>query len=138
VFYIMHRHFHDNEPCLDVVRKLYKLFRVADTTAASCLQAAFGLVGDHGDAVVDETAKGIGADRIVERSVGDLKNSAVPAITPSGLMGLVGQRAGGVGQTRPIHAVRAPPGDTSHESQAAPGRLRLTRPKGGLAGTGPS
>ena len=90
VFDIMHRHFHDNEPCLDVVRKLYKLFRVADTTAASCLQAAFSLVGDYEDAVVDETAKGIGANYIVTRNVGDFKNSTVPAITPSGLMELVG------------------------------------------------
>jgi predicted nucleic acid-binding protein len=90
VFDIMHRHFHDNEPCLDMVRKLYKLFRVANTTAASCLQAAFSLVGDYEDAIVDETAKGIGANYIVTRNVGDFKNSTVPAITPSGLMELVG------------------------------------------------
>ena len=89
VFYIMHRYYYANEPCLDVVRKLYKLFRIADTTASSCLQASFSLVSDYEDAVVDETAKAIRADYIVTRNIDDFKNSTIPAITPSDFMLLV-------------------------------------------------
>lgn len=89
VFYVMHRHYHDNEPCFDVVRKLYQLFRIVDTTAGACLQAAFGLVPDYEGAVVDETAKAIGADYIVTRNVRDFAHAAVPAVDPAAMRGLL-------------------------------------------------
>ena len=90
VFYVMHRHYHENEPCLEVVRKLYKLFRIADTTATACLQASFSLVGDYEDAVMDETAKAIRADYIVTRNTRDYANSTVCAIDPSVVVSLLG------------------------------------------------
>lgn len=90
VYYLMHRHYHENEPCLDVVRKLYKLFKIADTTAEACLLASFSVMGDYEDAVLDETARTIGADYIVTRNTSDFKWSSVPAITPKELMERVG------------------------------------------------
>lgn len=83
VFYLMHRHYHANEPCLEVVRKLYKLFRITDTSAQACLRATFSLVGDYEDAVMDETALDICADYIVTNNVRDFTHSRVPAITPT-------------------------------------------------------
>ena len=89
VFYLMHRHYHANEPCLDVIRKLYKLFRIADTSAQACLRATFSLVGDYEDAVMDETAHDIGADYIVTDNTKDFAHSRVPAITPTEAVALM-------------------------------------------------
>ena len=96
VCYVMHRFFHENEPCLDAVRKLYKLFRIADTTASACLQASFSLVSDYEDAVMDETAKELRADCIVTRNVGDYAHSTVRAIEPKDLIALLGIGANGL------------------------------------------
>lgn len=90
VFYIMHRYFHDNEKCHEVIRSLYTVFTVVDTTASACLQASFSAVGDYEDAVMDETARANGADVIVTRNVRDYRMSSVKALAPTDVVALLG------------------------------------------------
>ena len=82
IHYLMHRHFHEKQPCQEVVRKLFKLFRVADTTAKACLRASLSRLPDFEDAVMVETALEIEADFIVTRNTRDYRGSAVPAKSP--------------------------------------------------------
>lgn len=90
VFYVMHRYYHDNAPCIDAVRKLYDILTVVDTTASACLDATFSGIADYEDAVVDEMAVALGADVIITRNKGDFRHSKTKAVTPAELFGLLG------------------------------------------------
>lgn len=90
VFYLMHRHLHENEACAKIVRSLYDILHVVDTTSDACFKASFSAVKDYEDAVMDETAKAEEADVIVTRNVKDYRFSTVKAITPSDLVAQLG------------------------------------------------
>lgn len=86
VFYIMHGYFHDNEKCREVIRSLYEVVSVADTTSSACLKAVFSTVRDYEDAVMDETALEQGIDVIVTRNVKDYRSSSTVAMAPAELV----------------------------------------------------
>ncbi|WP_165057036.1 MULTISPECIES: PIN domain-containing protein [unclassified Adlercreutzia] len=83
VFYLMHRHFHDNEKCNQVIRSLYEIFSVADTTARACLRASFSAISDFEDAVMDETAQEEKAEAIITRNISDYRSAITKVITPA-------------------------------------------------------
>lgn len=90
VFYIMHRCIHDNKTCHEIIRNLYAVLTVVDTTAAACLQASFSAMSDYEDAVMDETARFEGAAAIVTRNVSDYRMSSVKALSPAEMVASLG------------------------------------------------
>ena len=90
VYYLMHGHFHDKEKSVDVVRKLYKILTVADTTSKACLSACFSVLPDYEDAVMDETAQAENADLIVTRNLGDYRKAKTETVSPDELVARLG------------------------------------------------
>ena len=101
IFYVMHGYYHQNEPCLKALQSLFKVLTVVDTTANACLQACFSQIGDYEEAVMDETARAIGADAIVTRNVRDYRKGRTPVITPHELVAQLGLDAQGMPPARP-------------------------------------
>ncbi|MBE5763372.1 MAG: PIN domain-containing protein [Clostridiales bacterium] len=86
VYYIIHRHFHDNEKTREIVQKLINLLIVLDTCAADCKLALLSEVSDYEDAVMIETAKREGMDCIVTRNVKDYSKASIKVMQPSELL----------------------------------------------------
>lgn len=85
VYYLMHGYFREKEKSLEVVRKLYKILAVADTTAEACLMATFSPMGDYEGAVMDEMACAEGAAAIVTRNTKDYRHAKTRVIEPAAL-----------------------------------------------------
>lgn len=82
IYYIMHRHFHDDSQTRKTLETLFKLFSVADTTGYDCKKALISQISDYEDAVMIETAARIKADCIVTRNEKDYRNSDITVYTP--------------------------------------------------------
>jgi len=82
IHYIYMRHVHDREKTLDVVKKLFALFVVADTLAVDCYNACFSDVNDYEDGVMEQTAKRLHVDCIVTRNLKDYRLSNIKAFSP--------------------------------------------------------
>lgn len=86
IYYLMHRHTHDDKVSRDVLNKLFSLFEVLDTAGMDCKHAALSQVSDYEDAVMAETAKRTSMDCIVTRNVADYKKAGIPVFTPKELI----------------------------------------------------
>ena len=86
IYYIIHRHFHDNESTRATIQKLINLFAILDTKGKDCELALLSDVSDFEDAVMIETAKREGMDCIVTRNIKDYLNSSVKVMQPSDLL----------------------------------------------------
>ena len=67
----------------DVLNRMQLIFRFADFTASSLLQAAELQWDDLEDAVQSVIAEQINADCIITRNVRDFRNSKITAFTPA-------------------------------------------------------
>ena len=82
IYYIMHRHFHDDKKTRQALETLFKLFSVEDTTGYDCRKAVASEISDYEDAVMVQTALRTGADCIVTRNLDDYSKSAVKVYSP--------------------------------------------------------
>ena len=86
IYYLMHRVTHSDKDTRDVLRRLFKLFELADTTGTDCKYALSSDVSDYEDAVMIETAVRTQVDSIVTRNTKDYSKSVVPVLTPDELI----------------------------------------------------
>lgn len=82
IYYVIRRSLHNTVAARDEIRKLYKVFKVADTLASDCELALGSETADYEDAIMIETAKRIGADCIITRNQKDYEKSKVPVYSP--------------------------------------------------------
>lgn len=89
IYYIMHRHFHDDRQTRNVLNKLLIIFGIMDTAGEDCRQALLSKVSDFEDAVMVETAKHFDADCIVTRNIKDYAKADVKVYNPEEFIQLV-------------------------------------------------
>ncbi len=89
IYYIMHRHFHDDTQTRNVLNRLLVIFGIMDTAGEDCRQALLSKVSDFEDAVMIETAKHFDADCIVTRNIKDYINADITVYTPEEFIMLI-------------------------------------------------
>lgn len=89
VYYLMHRHTHDDKVSRDILNKLFALFDVLDTAGIDCRKAVLSPVSDFEDAVMVETALRSEVDCIVTRNLRDFTKSPVPVYEPKAFLKLL-------------------------------------------------
>jgi predicted nucleic acid-binding protein len=89
VYYLMHRHFHDDSKTRSAIGKLLMTMSVLDTTGMDVQNALNLLSGDFEDGIMMATASRCGMDGIVTRNVRDFKQSAVKVYSPAELLGVM-------------------------------------------------
>lgn len=89
IYYIEHRRNHDKAKTLDLMKKLFKLFDILDTTSADCRNALHSPLPDFEDAILVESALREGIDYIVTRNVKDFKGSPVKVRTPAEFLNIL-------------------------------------------------
>lgn len=86
IYYLMHRVTHSDKDTRNVLSRLFVLYGLADTVGTDCRYALSSEVSDYEDAVMIETAVRTQMDAIVTRNTKDYSKSAVPVLTPEGLI----------------------------------------------------
>ena len=89
IYYLMHRHTHDDKASRDILNKLFALFDVLDTAGIDCRKAVLSPVSDFEDAVMVETALRSEVDCIVTRNPRDFTKSPVPVYEPKAFLKLL-------------------------------------------------
>ena len=89
IYYLMHRHTHDDKASRDILNKLFSLFDVLDTAGIDCRKAVLSPVSDFEDAVMVETALRNEVDCIVTRNTRDFSKSTVPVYEPKAFLKLL-------------------------------------------------
>lgn len=89
IYYLMHRHTHDDKASRDILNKLFALFDVLDTAGIDCRKAVLSPVSDFEDAVMVETALRNEVDCIVTRNLRDFVKSPVPVYEPKAFLKLL-------------------------------------------------
>ena len=89
IYYLMHRHTHDDKASRDILNKLFSLFDVLDTAGIDCRKAVLSPVSDFEDAVMVETALRSEVDCIVTRNLRDFTKSPVPVYEPKAFLKLL-------------------------------------------------
>ena len=89
IYYLMHRHTHDDKASRDILNKLFALFDVLDTAGIDCRKAVLSPVSDFEDAVMVETALRSEVDCIVTRNLRDFTKSPVPVYEPRAFLKLL-------------------------------------------------
>lgn len=89
VYYLMHRHTHDDKASRDILNKLFALFDVLDTAGIDCRKAVLSPVSEFEDAVMVETALRSEVDCIVTRNPRDFTKSPVPVYEPKAFLKLL-------------------------------------------------
>lgn len=89
IYYLMHRHTHDDKASRDILNKLFSLFDVLDTAGIDCRKAVLSPVSDFEDAVMVETALRNEVDCIVTRNLRDFTKSPVPVYEPKAFLKLL-------------------------------------------------
>ncbi|MBP0961028.1 MAG: PIN domain-containing protein [Oscillospiraceae bacterium] len=91
IYYIMHRHFHDDKQTRSILNKLLIIFGIMDTTGEDCRNALISEISDFEDAVMVRTARRSDADCIITRNVKDYSRSDVKICTPEEFIDLIGK-----------------------------------------------
>ena len=89
IYYLMHRHTHDDKASRDILNKLFALFDVLDTAGIDCRKAVLSPVSDFENAVMVETALRSEVDCIVTRNPRDFVKSPVPVYEPKAFLKLL-------------------------------------------------
>ena len=89
IYYLMHRHTHDDKASRDILNKLFALFDVLDTAGIDCRKAVLSPVSDFENAVMVETALRSEVDCIVTRNLRDFVKSPVPVYEPKAFLKLL-------------------------------------------------
>lgn len=82
IYYLTHKLTHSDEITRQIIRKLFSIFQVVDTTGVDCEQALISDVHDYEDGIMVETALRIGADFIVTRNIKDFANAKINVCLP--------------------------------------------------------
>lgn len=82
IYYILHRVYHDNAKCKDVLSNLFDVVEVVDCSPAAVAGARISALGDFEDAVLVECAREAGCDFIATSNMADFKNSSLKALDP--------------------------------------------------------
>lgn len=82
IYYLTHRHTHNDKTSRSVLNKLFTLFDVLDTFGMDCLRAIPSPVSDFKDAIMIETAVRTEMDCIITRNTHDYRESPVTIYTP--------------------------------------------------------
>ncbi len=83
IYYLTHRHTHNDKETRSVLHRLFLIFDLLDTEGMDCKHALSSSVSDYEDAVMIATASRSGMDYIVTRNIKDYVNSSVPVMTPA-------------------------------------------------------
>jgi len=83
IYYLTHRHTHNDKETRIVLNKLFGLFELLDTVGMDCRRAVSSDISDYEDAVMVESALRAGMDCIVTRNIKDYAKAPVPIYTPA-------------------------------------------------------
>lgn len=78
IYYITRKALHDTNAAKEVMKKLFKLVTILDTTGKSCIDAIISDIKDYEDAVMVNTAMDNGIDCIITRNIRDYQNISIP------------------------------------------------------------
>ena len=82
VYYILHKVYHSNKKCRDVLANLFDVVEVVDCSSSSVMNARISPVSDFEDAVLIECAKEAGCSLIATSNLSDFKNSEIDTVDP--------------------------------------------------------
>lgn len=86
IYYITHRHTHNDHDTRRVLSTLLGLFELLDTAGMDCRRAISSKLTDYEDAMMVETALRCGMDCIVTRNLRDYEKSPVQVYSPSAFL----------------------------------------------------
>ena len=82
IYYIEHRRNHSKKKTIELMKRLFEIFDILDTTAEDCRNALRSDIADYEDAVLVESARRNDISCIVTRNTKDFKTSGIPVYTP--------------------------------------------------------
>ena len=94
IYYITHRHTHNDHDTRRVLSTLFNLFDLLDTAGMDCRRAVSSELTDYEDAMMVETALRCGVDCIVTRNLKDYEKSAVPVYSPPAFLARIEEDTG--------------------------------------------
>lgn len=83
IYYLLHKHLHNENQEKQVLLKLFNLFEVLDVTGSDCEKALRMPMSDYEDALLAACAKRRKLDLIITRNLKDFAESPVKAIAPA-------------------------------------------------------
>lgn len=89
IYYITHRHTHNDRDTRKVLSTLFHLFELLDTAGMDCRRAISSELTDYEDAMMSETALRCGVDCIVTRNLKDYEKAPVQIYSPSVFLALI-------------------------------------------------
>lgn len=94
IYYITHRHTHNDRDTRKVLSTLFNLFELLDTAGMDCRRAISSDLTDYEDAMMSETALRCGVDCIVTRNLRDYEKSPVQVYSPSAFLTMIEEDTG--------------------------------------------
>lgn len=94
IYYITHRHTHNDRDTRRVLSTLFNLFDLLDTAGMDCRRAVSSELTDYEDAMMVETALRCGVDCIVTRNLKDYERSPVQVYSPSAFLARIEEDSG--------------------------------------------
>ena len=94
IYYITHRHTHNDRETRRVLSTLFNLFELLDTAGMDCRRAISSELTDYEDAMMVETALRCGVDCIVTRNLKDYEKSPVQVYSPSAFLARIEEDSG--------------------------------------------
>lgn len=89
IYYLMHRHTHDDAQSRRALSAIFTLFELLDTAGMDCRRAISSGLSDYEDAVMVESAIRAEVDCIVTRNERDYGKSSVPVYSPAEFLTLL-------------------------------------------------
>lgn len=83
LYYLTHRHIHDDKETRRILSTLLVTLSLLDTAGIDCRRALPSETGDYEDAVMIETARREKMDCIVTRNQRDYTHSPIPVLSPA-------------------------------------------------------
>lgn len=82
IYYLLHKHLHNDTQCRQALLKLFTLFNILDVTGSDCEKALELPMPDYQDALLAACAKRGKVNCIITRNSKGFNNSPVKAISP--------------------------------------------------------
>ncbi len=89
IYYLTYRLTHSDAETRKILRKLFTLFHLLDTTSLDCRKAISSEISDYEDAIMVETAIRSEVDCIVTRNVKDYAKPSIKVCEPSAFLKLL-------------------------------------------------
>lgn len=89
IYYIEHKRNHSKKKTTKLMKSLFEIFDILDTTAEDCRNALRSDVTDYEDAVLVESAIRNDIDCIVTRNTKDFKKARIPVYAPAEFLRLL-------------------------------------------------